>query len=107
MNNMDVTQTWEGDSNVLLQQTGKFLLDIFKMKVKGKIKKTITCEWIKIEPVEGEKCLAETEDEFLNPKNLIEAYEFRANLLLQRTGWELSAKLQEENANPIDAWNST
>ena len=47
MNNQDVEQTWEGDNNVLLQQTGKFLLDIFKNKLKGKqTKKTITCEWV-------------------------------------------------------------
>ena len=29
--------------------------------MKGKqVKKTMTCEWIKVEPVQGEKCLAET-----------------------------------------------
>lgn len=54
INNQDIEQTWEGDNNVLLQQTGKFLLDLFKAKVKGKqTKKTVTCEWIKSEPVEG------------------------------------------------------
>lgn len=63
------------------------------MKMKGKIKKTSTCEWIKIEPVEGEKCLAETEDELIVPKCLEEIFEFRTNLLLQRTAWELSGKL--------------
>jgi hypothetical protein len=63
------------------------------MKMKGKIKKTFTCEWIRIEPVEGEKCLAETEEEFLKPENLIQVFAHRANLLLQRTGMELSAKL--------------
>lgn len=58
------------------------MLDIFKWKVKGKIKKTKTCEWVKIEPVEGEKCLTKTEDEFLNPKNLEEVFIFKTNILL-------------------------
>lgn len=52
------------------------------MKMKGKIKKTNTSEWIKIEPVEGERCLAETSEEFLNTNNLIDVFVFRANLLL-------------------------
>ena len=51
-NNVDVQTTWEGDNNVLLQQTGKYLLDILKNKMKGKtVKPTVTCEWIKIDPV--------------------------------------------------------
>lgn len=32
--------------------------------------------------------------------------EFRANLLLQRTAWELSGKLQE-GVDTIDAWNDS
>lgn len=75
--------------------------------MKNKIKKTVTCEWIKVEPVEGEKCLAETEEELVVFKCLEDIFEFRANLLLQRTAWELSAKLQEENVHPLDAWNDT
>ena len=75
--------------------------------MKGKIKKTVTCEWIKIEPVEGERCNADSDDVFLHSSNLIGIFEYRANLLLQRTGWELSSKLTENNTHPIDAWNST
>jgi len=52
------------------------------MKMKGKIKKTFTCEWIKVEPVEGDKSLAETEEDIISPKFLEDAFEFRANLLL-------------------------
>jgi hypothetical protein len=36
------------------------------MKMKGKIKKTMTCDWIKGEPVEGsEVCTAATEEDFI------------------------------------------
>ena len=92
---------------MLLQQTGKFLLDIFKMKMKGKIKKTVTCEWVRIEPVEGENCLAETEEEFGKMDNLIGCFQFKTNLLLQRTGWALSEKLTTEGTSPVDAWNDS
>jgi hypothetical protein len=58
------------------------LLDLFKMKMKGRSKKTVTCEWIKIEPVEGERCNADSDDTFLHPTNLVDIFEYRANLLL-------------------------
>jgi hypothetical protein len=76
--------------------------------MKGKqVKPTATCEWIKIEPVLGEKCLAETIEELLSFKNVISILEFRCNLLLQRTGFQLSEKLLgETKMHPLDAWNS-
>jgi len=59
------------------------------MKGKGKIK-TNTCEWVRTDSVEGDKCTAEDAEEFMKPDNLIKVLQFRANLLLQRTGLELS-----------------
>jgi len=52
--NHDVNQTWEGDNNVLLQQAAKFLLDCLRKKIKGKLPKTKSCEWIETNPVDGE-----------------------------------------------------
>jgi hypothetical protein len=55
--------------------------------MKGKLeKKTITCEWIAVEPVAGQKCLVETIDEIFSFPSLIQIFEFRANLLLHKTG---------------------
>ena len=58
----DINSTWEGDNNVLLQQTSKFLLDQFRAKMKGKEKHTVTCQWVKIDDVTEEKCTAESID---------------------------------------------
>lgn len=82
------------------------MLDAFKLKMKGSTKKTISCEWIRTDPVEGEKCLAESEEEFIKPQNLLNMLIYRVNLLLQRTGIELSSKLSS-GIHPLDAWNDT
>jgi len=67
------------------------------MKMKGKNKKTISCEWVKITPVEGEKCEATTEEELVSFQSLVAAFEFKTNLLLQRTGIALSSKLSDSD----------
>lgn len=92
---------------MLLQQTGKYLLDIYKNKMKGKqAKASATCEWIKIDPVLGEKCQAQSFEELVSFDSLRAILEFRANLLLQKTGMELSGHLMGENPlHPLDAWN--
>jgi acyl-CoA oxidase len=80
---LDVYQTWEGDNNILQQQTSKFLLDLLKKKMKGKLeKKTITCEWVTVEPVLGMKCSAETFEDLFSFSSLLQIFEFRANFLL-------------------------
>jgi len=56
--------------------------------MKGKLeKKTITCEWISVEPVAGQKCAAETVEEMFSFAGLLQIFEFRANMLLQKTGF--------------------
>lgn len=80
--NWDVQQTWEGDNNVLLQQTAKYLIDIVKAKFKGKNVKTRFQDWITTAPVEGTQNEAKSEEEFLNDENLLKVFQHRSNLLL-------------------------
>jgi len=50
--------------------------------MKGKEITATTCQWIKVEPVDGEQVKATTPEEFLTPQNLLSIFEHRANLLL-------------------------
>jgi len=56
LNDHHVQETWEGDNNVLIQQTSKFLLEVAKQKFKGKDLKTYSCNnWLKIDSIENDK----------------------------------------------------
>lgn len=64
----DINSTWEGDNNVLLQQTAKYLLDMYKAKMKGTSKKqTATCEWITTDDVTQLKLECSTIEQMLQP----------------------------------------
>lgn len=104
----DVNQTWEGDNNVLLQQTAKFLLDCYKQKMKDKMKPTQTCEWVTTDDVTEDKCEATTIDEFLQFDNLKKVFEYRCNKLLQRTAMSLAGKTMGKTPDEqFKAWNDS
>lgn len=81
----DVNCTWEGDNNVLLQQTAKYLLDCYKAKMKDKLKQTTTVEWIQLDDVSEDKCKATSVEELMDVDSLKAFFEYRANLKLQKT----------------------
>lgn len=101
----DVNSTWEGDNNVLLQQTAKFLLDQFNAKMKGKEKQTVTCQWVKIDDVTEDKCTAETIDQLLSPEQLLAAFGYRCNKNLQRTAQNIGMKMASKEEEFFQIWN--
>ncbi|EAS04704.1 peroxisomal acyl-CoA oxidase (macronuclear) [Tetrahymena thermophila SB210] len=102
----DINITWEGDNNVLLQQTSKFLLDAARTLMKGKEIKYPTIKFLTVEPVEGQKWDAKEVAQFRNPENILRAMEWRVNLLLQRSGLKLQENLGS-HPDPFAAWNGT
>mmetsp|Transcript_17772 Transcript_17772/g.17743 ORF Transcript_17772/g.17743 Transcript_17772/m.17743 type:complete len:483 (+) Transcript_17772:639-2087(+) len=107
-NNQDVMVTWEGDSSVLIQQTGKFLLKQIQKSFKGqKIHaKTMTFLKTDIHEINAFKPHFESSQELENETLIIDLIEYRLNLLLHQS----LLKLQESTANSVDmvdAWNKS
>lgn len=106
LNDTDVTQTFEGENHVLIQQTAKFLLDAIRDIYKGKVNTYETATWLTINPVMEEKCSITEKENFCSFENLKFLLEHRANLALQ----EAALKLQENVGTSPDlftAWNNT
>ena len=83
MNDHEVQLTWEGDNNVLIQQSAKYLLDLLKMKFKGKDIESDTCaDWLTLIPVFEDKFEANTIEE-ITSEALEKALEHRINFSLQ------------------------
>jgi len=103
--NYDVNTTWEGDNNILLQQTAKFLVDALQSKFKGKDVPFETCYWISVESADDAKCAAKSEADLFDFGTLLNAFEHRCNLLLQRSAMRVAGKLGD--MKQMDAWNDT
>ena len=103
--NWDVQQTWEGDNNVLLQQTAKYLVDQLKNKYKGKTIDAKTCQWISIDPAEDEEPVIKDKADYNDPQKLLQVFQHRANVLLQKSIMTLASKLGD--MKPLEAWNDT
>ena len=88
-NTTDVLLTWEGDNNVLIQQTGKYILKQLQKSFKGVKSKSQTLQFLKI-PQESMIWPFETEKD-INIDRLISLFECRVCYLAKET----IKKLQE------------
>lgn len=73
--------TWEGDNYVLLQQTGKFLLDGLKRIVKGNKNPFESLDFLTLNSVEDLKFLVTKKEDFFNTTTLLHALQFKVNLV--------------------------
>jgi len=103
----DVNCTWEGDNNVLLQQTGKFLLDCLRKLSKGKKLPFQSAQFLNV-AFNADELQSELSGESKwakGGKNLQEAFQIRANYWAH----ELAKAVMEETqkvGDPLLAWNN-
>ena len=103
-NSVDVMITWEGDNNVLIQQTGKFILKQIQNIFKGAKISAKTLQFLKIDS-EIEKWPIKTVKD-INSTNIIKIYQSYINFLAK----ESMKKLQENSlkySNTMDIWNNS
>lgn len=99
---LNVMVTWEGDNNVLLQQTAKFLLSEYAQVAQGNQSKYPTLDFLRLEPVEA----IEFEDE--EELDDLEFLETILKMRLLKVIQEGAAKFMIEKAQTeinFDAWN--
>jgi len=104
-NDNDVNMTWEGDNNVLLQQTAKFILDNLKKKFKGSDVPHESLKFLSLDPVESKRLDVSSTDDLLKIETIKAILEHRANLLIQRTALRVQENITKYD--PIEAWNAT
>lgn len=86
-NNQDMHLTWEGDSTVLAQQTGKYILKQIQRIYKGQKITNPTLQYLCIDPdlIRNYRAAFKTKEELLNENLLTELLEFRVNYCLQQS----------------------
>lgn len=73
--------------------------------MQGKPKTTITAEWITVDDVSEEKCLAETIEEFTTPENLQKVFEYRCNKHLHKTAMSIGQRMMSKEESGFVVWN--
>ena len=101
---VDVMLTWEGDNNVLIQQTGKFILKAALSMFKGAKNNSKVLQFLKIMQDPFVWPIKSAAD--ITPKNLISIFEGFINALAMKS----AMKLQENThkfKNSTEVWNNT
>lgn len=102
----DINTTWEGDNNVLLQQTAKFLLDNLTMLQNGKKLPHSTLYFLTDTFKVYDRTIQEKSHFAIDEYNLKKAFEVRANFLIHESSSEFQKSMQK-SPSPLDAWNQT
>jgi len=101
----DVNVTWEGDNNVLIQQTSRFLLESFRHLSKGKKIPYQSLEFLEVN-FQTKKCALKNKKELIKTENIIKFYEYKLNMVMN-----ISMKALHDNLGKFpdmfDAWNHT
>ena len=104
----DVHSTWEGDSQVLIQQTGRYILKILQKSFKGQKVAPKSLHFLKFDYEEVQKFVSsiKSPQDVESPKLLTELMQYRINTLMHQSVHSLqenASKVQE----PVDAWHAS
>ena len=100
----DINTTWEGDNNVLLQQTAKFLLDSVRKLKGGDQIPYPTVYFVTEEPPVFERATNEQSQFARDGFCLKKAFEIRANTLIHICAERLQKEFMD-GKEPMDIWN--
>jgi len=65
----------------------------------------VTCQWVKIEDITEEKSKAESIEQLTTPENLLEAFGYRCNKLLQQSAFSIGARVAQKEEDHFTIWN--
>lgn len=103
-NDNDINTTWEGDNNVLLQQTAKFLFECTKHIKNGNKIPYQSLDFLKYKSFLKEKCEIRNKKEFMRISELIKIFQHRLMHLMH-----ISIKIIDINErkfqNSFEVWN--
>lgn len=103
----NVMVTWEGDNNVLLQQTAKFLLMEFGKILQGEDNHYKTLYFLKKEPMESVPFTASTIEEFQSLEVLTDLMERRALFKAQNSLNRFQSEFLRLEGDKYAIWNGT
>ncbi|OMJ68614.1 hypothetical protein SteCoe_33875 [Stentor coeruleus] len=103
-NTVDVLLTWEGDNNVLLQQTGKTILKLIQKSFKGIQIESPTLKFLTIN-LENIKWPLKT-SELFTYDNICKVFEDRICFLAKKAIEKLQKNTEKYNS-PIEIWNNS
>lgn len=103
-NTADILLTWEGDNNVLLQQTGKYILKLIQKSFKGIKIESPTLKFLTIN-LESIEWPLKTPESFTQ-ENICKVFEDRICFLAKKAIEKLQ-KNTEKYSSPNEIWNNS